>query len=221
MERWLHNISGGEKTYRGVPIADTAFYKIELANLGWYQTSDDVITDLGNDDIRMSSDGATDYSATPASNVAYLLNAEPTPVDSEGHPSYFQSSFTSKKTEDGKKLYKRLMGMQKTLVVGANTFIGLTVGVAHAKMVGLKIIGGELLDYTDVKILDDASGTYSGTANLMLNQYGFSCNIAKDLHEESCPYDADLYYGMQIQFVYNSQSAKTIGINLDLNEVKA
>lgn len=111
--------------------------------------------------------------------------------------------------------------MQQALTQGSNTFIGHTVSKAHVKMSGLKIMNGEALDYTDVKILDDTSGTYTGTPNALLNQYGFSCNVAKDMHYETCNYDADLYYGMQIQFVYNSQSAKTIGINFDFNEVKA
>ena len=141
--------------------------------------------------------------------------------DDNGNFVYHRPTFSDKTLPDGKKLYKRLMGSQHVLAAGVNTFIAHVIAVPHVKMVGLKIIGGELLDYTDIKILDDVSGTYTTVPNYLLNQYGFSCNIAKDFHEEHCPYDADLYVGMQIQFTYYSQSAKTIGINLDLNEVKA
>ena len=82
--RYIHNISGAEKTYRGVPIADGAFYQIELANLSWYQSSDDVLADLAADAIRMSADGVTDYSTSTADNIAFLMGSEPALKDSDG-----------------------------------------------------------------------------------------------------------------------------------------
>lgn len=71
--RYIHNVSGSTKTYRGVPIADDAFYEIEPANLTWYQSSDAIAEDLASGDIRMSADGLTDYATTPAKNIAFLL----------------------------------------------------------------------------------------------------------------------------------------------------
>ena len=81
--RYIHNISGGEKTYRGVPIADGAYYQIANANLSWYQTSDDIMADLTADDIRMSADGVTDFSTSSSQNIAFLMGTEPHPTDSE------------------------------------------------------------------------------------------------------------------------------------------
>lgn len=82
--RYIHNVSGGEKTYRGVPIADNAYYLIEGANLTWYQTSDDIMADLASDEIRMSADGASDYSTSPAANISFLLGSAPYPTDTDG-----------------------------------------------------------------------------------------------------------------------------------------
>lgn len=45
-------------------------------------------------------------------------------------------------------------------------------------------------------------------------------NPAKDYYNHSSEYDADLYQGMQVRVAYVSISAKTIGINFILNEVK-
>lgn len=71
--RWIHNVSGGQKTYRGVPIADNAYYEIAAGNLTWYQTSDAIMADLGSDAIRMSANGTTDYSTSAAQNIRFLL----------------------------------------------------------------------------------------------------------------------------------------------------
>jgi hypothetical protein len=68
--------------------------------------------------------------------------------------------------------------------------------------------------------LDSSAGTYSGYPNFKLNQFGFSANLGKDYYQQNTNYDADLYQGMQLKFTYNSKSAKTIGINFNLNEVK-
>ena len=139
-----------------------------------------------------------------------------------GNKSLIQSqmAFASKVLPDGKKLYKRMVGMSQALSAGSNNVIH-TVTFAHVKMVGVEIIGAELGDYCDFMVLDDTSGTYSTIPNYQLNQFGWSVQMAAGKHEEKSNYDADLYVGMQIKLVYNSASAKTVGFNFDLNEVKA
>ena len=127
--------------------------------------------------------------------------------------------FSSKTLSNGKKLYKREHGIQQTLSAGSNNII-FTVPYPWVKIIGIELVGGEALDIVDLNILDSTAGTYSGVPNYKLNQFGFSVNVAPGFYEEVCNYDADLYYGMQIKLVYNSISAKTIGINFNLNEVK-
>lgn len=128
--------------------------------------------------------------------------------------------FASKQLTDGSKLYKRLHGQIESLSSGSNNVI-FTCPHAHVKMIGARIVGGEVGDYCDFLVLDDTEGTYSGTPNQVLNQYGFTVAIAPDNHVETCKYDADVYYGMQIKFVYNSVNAKTVGFNFDMSEVVA
>ena len=140
--------------------------------------------------------------------------------DSAGNPINYVPAFADKKTTDGKKLYKRMHGITYACSTGDNT-VEFAIPYAHVKMIGTEIINGEAGDYCDFKVLDDAEGTYSQVPNAVMNQFGYAVNIAKDSHEEKCVYDADLYVGMRIQLTYNSASAKTVGFNFDLNEVKA
>ncbi len=132
------------------------------------------------------------------------------------------SAFASKTINVGdvvKKLYKREHGIQSTLTSGANTVM-FTIPYGWVKIIGLELIGGEVLDTVDFFVLDSTSGTYSGVPNYTLNQFGFNVNVTPGEYEEMCNYDADLYYGMQIKIIYNSVSNKTVGINFNLNEVK-
>lgn len=129
-------------------------------------------------------------------------------------------AFASKTLLSGHKLYKREHGQKYTLSAGSNDLY-FTVPYSWVKIIGVEIIGGELGDTTDMIILDSTSGTYSGVPNYQLNQFGYTVNIAPEEYEEENAYDANLYQGMQIKFVYESVSAKTIGINLNLTEVKS
>lgn len=127
--------------------------------------------------------------------------------------------FASKELPTGEKLYKREHGKQFTLTTGYNDLL-FTIPHNWVKMTAIEIVGGESLDYTDLYILDTTTGAYFGTPNATLNQFGYSVNIVADHYEEESAYDADLYLGMQIKLRYYSQSAKTIGINFNLSEVK-
>jgi hypothetical protein len=128
-------------------------------------------------------------------------------------------AFSSKVLPNGKKLYVRNHGVQQTVTAGSNT-INFTIPYAWAKMTEAEIINGEALDYIDFKVYDTAQGTYSGVPNYMLNQFGFSVNVSPNFYQRVSNYDADCYQGMIFRLIYNSVSAKTVGINLILNEVK-
>ena len=129
----------------------------------------------------------------------------------------FKSKFV-----DGKKLYTRAHGFRKTLIAGENIFTYL-VPYMMAKLDGMEIVDGESGDYLDLYIVDtDGTNTapYHQVNDQVLNQFGFTRNIAKDFYPLKSKYDSDLKKDMKIKFVYNSVSAKTIGINPDLHEVK-
>lgn len=127
--------------------------------------------------------------------------------------------FAAKILPNGKKLYKREHGIQAQVQQGANTIL-FTVPYPWAKIIGVELLYGEKLDIVDLMVLDSSTGTYTGTPNYQLNQFGFQVNVAEGEYEEQNAYDADLYQGMQLKIIYTSVSAKTIGINFNLSEVK-
>jgi hypothetical protein len=120
---------------------------------------------------------------------------------------------------DGKKLYKRVHGVSETLTTGSNDVI-FTVPYAWVKINGLEIIGGEIGDAVSLYILDSTTGTYTTIPNYQLNQFGYAVNVGKDYYKHKSEFDADLYINMQIKVTYDSISAKDVGINFILNELK-
>jgi hypothetical protein len=119
-----------------------------------------------------------------------------------------------------KKLYARFTGVQFSLSQGTNT-LTYTATYTWAKLLGVEVINAEALDTADLKVYDTAAGTYSGVPNALLNQFSYTLNLPKDFYTRMAQFDADLYVGMIIQITYVSKSAKDIGLNLLLNEVKS
>jgi hypothetical protein len=116
------------------------------------------------------------------------------------------------------KLYARNTGVQFTVAAGVNT-LTYTCTYSWAKLIGVEAINCEALDTVDFKVYDTAAGTYSGVPNAMLQQFSYAVNLPKDFYQRMSEFDADVYAGMVIQMIYNSQSAKNIGINFLLDQV--
>ena len=127
--------------------------------------------------------------------------------------------FAAKTLANGKRLFARNVGLQFTLAAGANT-LSYTVTNPWAKLIGAELINCEALDSINFKVFDNAQGSYSGVANYQLGQFAYTLNTPKDFYARVAPYDADIYQGMVLVIEYTSLSAKTIGVNLILNEVK-
>lgn len=125
----------------------------------------------------------------------------------------------SAKTVGNKKLFARNTGYKFNLATGINE-LSITAIYPWAKIVGIEIINCEALDTAELRVYDTAAGTYSGVPNYLLNQFGYAINLPKDFYSRMSPYDADLYQGMVLKVSYDSVSAKTIGINIIMSEVK-
>ena len=123
------------------------------------------------------------------------------------------------KTIGTKKLYKRVTGMQASVSAGTTDVI-FVMPYNWAKITGIEIVGGAILDKISLFVLDSVAGNYTGSSSAMLNQFGFNVNVNKDYYINTSEFDADLYLNMQIKVSYNTPVAKTIGINFILNEVK-
>jgi hypothetical protein len=128
--------------------------------------------------------------------------------------------FASKTLPNGKSLFKRFTGTSFSLVPGGNTFTWTQSSFPLVKFLGIEVINGEIGDTCSLFVLDTTTGTYSGYPNAPLNQFAFNANVAPSFYKHTSEYDSDMYQNLQIKFVYNSVSSKTIYINFDMNEVK-
>jgi hypothetical protein len=157
--------------------------------------------------------------AVPVQATAKVAIESQPPISINSTPAFASKSFGAK------NLFKRVVGQQATLSPGDNTVLYVEQ-FPWVKFMALEIINGEVGDYVSLYILDTATGTYTkaqtGTAypNAPLNQFGFNANIAAGFYAHKSEFDADIYQGLQIKIIYHSVSAKTIGINYVMNEVK-
>lgn len=178
-----------------------------------YAMSEDVINKIMSGDIVVSADNATEL---PKSQAIAFLNGYIT--DSEGYPISKSVPFSSK-TIGGKKLFKRVHGIQKECVVGENVF-EFIIPYPSCKITGMEMIGGTSCDKVNLEVYDTATGAISGVPNYKLNQFGFLVNVSENYYAHTSEYDADMYLGMKLEVHYFSQVAKTIGVNFILNELK-
>lgn len=151
-----------------------------------------------------------------ADQIEFEENFKP----SVNKPIYAQQSpFASKVLSNGKKFYKREHGIREVLVIGTKSII-FPITYNWVKLMAVEILHATDGDYADLSVLDSTTGTYSGTANLVLNKFGYEYNIAANYHRIESSFDCDLYVGMQIKLAYTSVAIKNIGINFDFSEIK-
>lgn len=129
--------------------------------------------------------------------------------------------FTSKVLSDGRKLFKRVHGIQNTITAGQTGFVSFIIPYTQAKVTGLEILGSKHGCTGNFNVYDNASGTISTIPNLKLNQFGFDVNIQADFHIEESTYDADLILGMklELEFTNNTNEDLLICGNFILHEV--
>jgi len=148
----------------------------------------------------------------------YALNSKSKDVSVTSSPPFGAKS----QVIDGvlKKFYARNTGLQYDLITGSND-INFTIPFPWVKIIGIECIGGEILDTAELRVYDNALGTYSGVPDALLNQFGYTLNMAKDYYARTSPFDADLYQGMILKITYVSVSDKRVGMNIIMNEVKS
>lgn len=130
--------------------------------------------------------------------------------------------FANKKLPDGKSLFRRIHGIKLTTDGTSNSQkIIFTVPYNSAKITSTEIIGAELGDIIDFKILDTTSGTATGIPNYMLNQFGFGVYPSKERYEQKSEYDADLFIGLQLEITLTPVDTlvRNVYFNLVLHEV--
>jgi hypothetical protein len=71
-QRYIHNVSGGEKYYQGSPVADAAFFLIPLDKWPNYATDDTLLADIVLGDVFISKDGINDIVEGISAQTDYL-----------------------------------------------------------------------------------------------------------------------------------------------------
>lgn len=211
----IKNTDTVARTYAGMQIASAGQYQIQDQEIGRWANDSALLADIGSGKAVVNN-GTSDITDV-ALAINYLKDIQL--VDPTGLPIVYTPTYSNKTLPDGKKLYARNTGKQFSVSAGSNV-LTYTATYAHAKLVGVEVINAEALDYVDLKVRDTASGTYSGYPNVVLNQFAYTHNIPKDYYIRLSRFDADLYVNMVIEITYNSVSAKTIGINFIMDEVK-
>lgn len=139
--------------------------------------------------------------------------------------------FNSKEMPDGKKLFRRVHGIQATLAASGNTEVEFLVPYNWCKITGARLLWFPEGVKADFFVLDSEAGLVQSQMGVppesivpfkVLNQFGFDANCAVDFFIDDSPYDADLYLGMKFKAVLKNASAtsKVVGVNLVLHEVK-
>lgn len=127
----------------------------------------------------------------------------------------------SKTLADGKKIYKRVVGIRNAISQGPNEILW-TCPFAWVKFLGVEFTGTKHGDYVDLFVLDKTVSPLYGVPDAVLNQFGFEANMFEGDYQHKSEFDADLYQDLKIKIVYNSIDTKSspLGINFIMNEVK-
>jgi len=218
MTKYIYNNTQNQKIYIGKIIDADSYYLIQPHLEISFANSNEVLTDLAASDIVMSTTTDSSGHITDLNKaIDYLKNNLPQLVETTSTPAFAAKTLVINGVT--KKLFARNTGFQQALDQGANT-INYSLTYPWCKILGVEVVGAETLDYCDFEVYDNAQGSYSGVPNLKLNQFAYSVNIPKDYYIRLSQFDADIYQGMVIKITYNSVSAKSVGINLIMNEVK-
>lgn len=211
----LKNTTGSDITLLGQLIEASGEYSLQLGEAERYSADNATLSAIGAGSI-VVNDGTSDLSITLG--IDLLKGLAPVKTSVQSIPSFGAKTFLYNGAV--KKLYARNHGIQQALSAGSNT-ISYTISYPWVKMIGVEVVNAEALDYVDLKVKDTAQGTYSGTPNSVLNQFAYSHNIPKDYYIRLSQFDADIYQGMVVEVTFNSVSAKTVGVNFIMNEVKS
>ena len=131
--------------------------------------------------------------------------------------------FAAKILNDGRKIFKRVHGVVKTIQANSTDTISIETPYEAAKITGVEIIGASIGDTANFNVYDNSVGTISGYPNVKINQFGFNVVLAEKLHREQSDYDADVIQGLKLEAeITNSTSeSKVYGVNFIIHEIKA
>lgn len=195
----------------GITVNASSQYTIPPQDYLLWAASDNIVTEVSNSNL-IINDGINDLSISDGINLlrGSLVKPERLP-------------FASKTLANGKSLFRRIHGIKLTTDGTSNAQkVIFTVPYASAKITSTEIIGAELGDMIDFKILDTSSGTVTGIPNFLLNQFGFGVYPSKEKYDQTSEYDADLFLGLQLEVTLTPADTvvRDVYFNLVIHEVK-
>lgn len=212
MQYYIYNTSSTLNVdILGEIIHPQSFMAIPIQDSKVWANSIELLTELSSGSLQIATAQDPSTAIVGVSDSLDLLRGE-APV------TIVQPAFSDKHI-GGRSLFARAHGSEFTVLTGTNT-LEFTVPHPYAKFNELEVVGGEIGDFIDFKVLDTSAGTYSTIPNYILNQFGFSVYVSKDYYKRKSSYDADLYQGMRLVAEYNSLSDKSVYVNYILHEVK-
>lgn len=188
-------------------------YEIPALSIPSWADDDAVLSSIADGSVVVSLFETDITSVSKA--IDTLKNVVPKEVNSISAPF-------SAKTIQGQKIFKRVHGVEFTLD-SQNKDLDFDVPYPSCKITGVELVGAELGDRVDFKILDTETGTISGLSRLMLNQFGFGVCLNPGFHVEKSTYDADLIQDLRLRISFQTHEAtpnRKIYINYILHEVK-
>jgi hypothetical protein len=162
----------------------------------------------------LSSGDQTILSGIVTAHSGLALPVDATPVDVSSQPA-----FASKKVGT-KKLYTRATGKVFAVTVGTNN-LDFLIPFNEMKFNGIHIVNGKVGETVNLKILDTATGTITGVANYLLNQFGFSVNLPDGVFIRESQYDADMIKDLVVRIELTAVEARDFRVNYAIHELKA
>lgn len=169
----------------------------------------------------LSTEEKTTLTAVVNAHEGNIATEEVIPTEVKVIEEVAKAPFAAKVLANGQKLFKRVHGVQNTILANSTGTIELVVPYTQCKITSLEIMGASLGDTCNFNVYDTSTGYISTIPNYKLNQFGFNVCMAKDYHMEHSEYDADLIMGMKLEIEFNNSTTedKLIGINFILHQL--
>lgn len=217
MIKYVYNNTAEEKTYVGKSIQAGEYYLIPANMEIAFSMADALITDIGNQDVIMSTTNDAGGHLSINAGIDFLKGDLTQQVDAQTYP------FGSKVLKDGSRLFRRVRGLSAS-IDNAPKNIDFVVPFTKCKITGLQILAAKLGDRATFQVLDTSSGVISGVPNAVLNTFGQDVYLAPDQADYPSKYDADLIQGMTLRIVFDAvdqvlNPPRVIYVNYDLHEV--
>lgn len=211
MQKWVKNTKQTTDTWCGMQVQAGVYYQLEYLEYTKWANNSKVLTDIGSGDLIVAKDdsGNTDYSDVSEA-INFLKDLDVKTVKTEAFANKGQ-------------LFFRGQGVSQTITANSTANIIFTIPYPKTKLNGVEILYGAKGDTCNFKVLDSTTGSYTTVPNYLLNQFGYNWNVEEGSQKELLPYDADVFYGMQlvVEYTNNDNIDKLIGINFYIHEDKS